>query len=214
MEKIQKRSRPPQGYYKFLENTPIARDRIMCDRNPDVLGIYQAERIVAKKIHNGKALFMVHWHGYCPSENTWEPKLHLPPELLEAFQNLNPDLVRVEEARERIGLIFKRGMKVPLQHEESIEIRHDVVRFLFPNLPAQLQQKPTEINDRELEDAGLGPYIERTINANGNRCRIVQLTLRLLLSKSPSFYRDGKKVSRPVERLRVVFRKKYLTGAL
>lgn len=76
----------------------------------------------------------------------------------------------MEEARERIGLTFERGMKVPLQHEEPIEICHDVVRFLFPNPPAQLQQKPTEINDRELEDAGLGPYIERTINANGNRC--------------------------------------------
>lgn len=183
MEKIQKRSRPPQGYYKILENAAIARDRKICDRNPDVLGIYQAERIVAKKIHNGKALFMVNWHGYCPSENTWEPKVRLPPELLEALWNSDPDLVRVEEARERIGLTFERGMKVPLQHEEPIEICHDVVRFLFPNAPAQLQQKPTEINDRELEDAGLGPYIERTINANGNRCRIAQLTLWLLLSK-------------------------------
>ena len=68
--------------------------------------------------------------------------------------------MRVEEARERIGVIFEKGMKVPLQHEESIEIRHDVVRFLFPNLPAQLQQKPTDINGRELEDAGLGPYTD------------------------------------------------------
>lgn len=85
MEKIQKRSRPPQSYYKILENAAIARDRKICDRNPDVLGIYQAERIVAKKIHNGKALFMVNWHGYCPSENTWEPKVRLPPELLEAL---------------------------------------------------------------------------------------------------------------------------------
>lgn len=112
MEKIQKRGRQPQGYYKILENAAIARDRKICGRNPDVLGIYQAERVVAKKIHNGKALFMVHWHGYCPSKNTWEPKVHLPPELLEAFRNPDPDLVRVEEARERIGLTFERGMKV------------------------------------------------------------------------------------------------------
>ena len=61
-------------------------------------------------------------------------------------------------------------MKVSLQHEESIEIRHGVVRFLFPNLPANL------------------------------------------LSKSSSFYCDGKKVSRPVERLRVVLRKKYIAA--
>lgn len=96
---------------------------------------------------------MVKWQGHCASENTWEPKLHLPPELIEAFESPDPDSVRVEEARERIALVFERGMKVPLQHEESIEIRHDLVRVLFPNLPAQIQLKPTKISDQELEDA-------------------------------------------------------------
>ena len=184
----------------------------MCDDRPDVLGVYQAERIVAKKMRNGKPLFMVKWQGYCSSENTWEPKPHLPTELIQAFESPDPNPVRVEEARERIALVFERGMKVPLQHEESIGIRHDVVRFLFPNLPAQIQLRPTEIADQELEDAGLGPYVERTINSNGSRCRIIQLTFRLLLSKSPSLYDGEKKGSRPVERLRIAFRKKYIAG--
>lgn len=35
----------------------------MCDKKPDVLGVYQAERIVAKKFRNGKPLFMVKWLG-------------------------------------------------------------------------------------------------------------------------------------------------------
>ena len=103
-------------------------------------------------------------------------------------------------------------MKVPLQHEESIEIRHDVVRYLFPDLPTQLQLKPTEISDQELKDSGLDPYVERIINTNGSRCRVVQLTFRLLLSKSLWFYQDDKKVSRTVERLRVAFRKQYFAG--
>ena len=93
---------------------------------------------------------------------------------------------------------------------EQFSIFLDVVRVLFPNVPAQIQLKPTEISDQELEDAGLGPYVERIINANGSRCRVIQLTFRLLLSKSPSFYHGEKKISRPVERLRIVFRKKYL----
>ena len=105
-------------------------------------------------------------------------------------------------------------MKVPLQYEESIEIRRDVVRFLFPNIPVELQAAATDICDQELHDAGLAPYMERTINANGSRCRIVQLTFRLLLSKSPAFYHEDKKVCRPVERLRVVFRKKYQANTL
>lgn len=183
---MEKRCRPPQGYYKSLETAVLSRDRKKCNKRLDVLVIYQAEPIVGKKIVNGKPMFMVNWENFCTCENTWKPKA-------EAFENPEPDPVRVEEAKERIGLVFERGMKVPLQHEESIEIRHDVVHFLFPILPAQLQLAPTDISDQE--EAGLSLYVERTINANGNRCRIVQLTFLLLLSKSPTFYCDGKKVS-------------------
>ena len=32
-------------------------------------------------------MFMVKWQTYCASENTWEPKAHLPSELLETFEN-------------------------------------------------------------------------------------------------------------------------------
>ena len=210
---MEKRCHPPQTCNKSLETTVLSRYRI-CDRKPDVLGAIEVERIVAKKICNGKPLFMIKWQGYCSSQNTWEPRTRVPPELIEAFETPDPDPVRVEEARERIGLVFERGMKVPLQYEESIEIRHDVVRFLFPNLPARIQATPTNISDQDLHNARLTPYVERTINANGNRCRIVQLTLRLLLSKSPAFYYEGKKVSRPVERLRVDFRKQYIAVTL
>ena len=73
---MEKRCRPPQGFYKSLDSIAISRASIMCDKKPDVLGVYQAERIVAKKFRNGKPLFMVKWLGYCASENTWEPKAH------------------------------------------------------------------------------------------------------------------------------------------
>ena len=210
---MEKRYRPPQGYYKSLETTVLSRSRI-CDRKPHLLGVFEAERIFAKKICSGKPLLMIKWQGYSSSQKTWEPKTHLPPELIEAFETPDPDPVRIEEARERIDLVFERGMKVPLQYEETIEIRHDVVRFLFPNLPARIQATQTNICDQELHNAGLTPYVERTIKANGNRCRIVQLTFRLLLSKSPTFYYEGKKVSRPVELLRIVLRKQYMAVTL
>ena len=163
---MEKRSRPPQGYYKSLETSVVSRAR-MCDRKPEVLGVFDAERIIAKKINSGKPLFMIKWQGYCSSQNTWEPKAHLTPELIEAFENPDPDPVRVDEARERIGLVFEREMKVPLQYEESVEIRHDVIRFLFPNISVELQAAATDICDQELHDAGLAPYVERTINAMG-----------------------------------------------
>lgn len=82
----------------------------MCDRKPEVLGVFDAERIVAKKICHGKPLFMIKWQGYCSSQNAWEPKTHLPPELIKAIKNPDPaDPVRMEETRERIGLVLKEG---------------------------------------------------------------------------------------------------------
>ena len=121
-----------------------------------------------------RLMFMVKWKNFCACENTWEPKAHLPSELIEAFENPEPDPVRVEEARERIGLVFERGMKVPLQHLESIEIRHDVARFLFPILLAQLQLAPTDISDQDLKEAGLplvrGADNQRPMETSAGSC--------------------------------------------
>ena len=196
----EKRPRTSLVFYKCISEFPA---------KPEVLGAFEAERIVAKKFVKGKPQYMVKWFNLCASKKTWEPKDDLPLDLVEAFENPDPDPVRVEEARERIGLVFERGMKVPLQYEESIEIRHDVVRFLFPRLPCDIRATPVNIDDQDLHSAGLFTYKERTINANGSRCRVVQLTFRLLLSNSPAFYQEEKKVSRPIEPLRIVFRKSY-----
>ena len=70
---MDKRCRPPQGYYKVLETAVVSRDRKKFNSKPDVLGINQGERIVAKKNFNGKPMFMVKWQTYCASENSWEP---------------------------------------------------------------------------------------------------------------------------------------------
>ena len=90
--------------------------------------------------------------------HTWEPKDHLPADLVEAFENPDPDPVPVEEARERIGLVFERGMKVPLKYEESIKIRHNLVHFLFPSLPADFRAMPINLQDQDLQRAGLETY--------------------------------------------------------
>ena len=108
---MEKRCRPPPGYYKSLETAVLSRDRKKSSKRPDVLGIYQAERIVGKKIFNGKPMFMVKWKNFWACENTREPKAYLPSELIEAFENPEPDPVRVEEARERIGLVLKGEWK-------------------------------------------------------------------------------------------------------
>lgn len=144
--KMEKRSRPSQGYYKNPTTTSISCARLKWDRKQEVLCLFEAERIVARKVHDGKSFYMVKWHGYCASQNTWELKVHLPTELIKTFDFPDPE---PEEAWERIGLIFERELKVPLQYEELIEICHDVARLLFPNLPAEIQVSPVDISNKD-----------------------------------------------------------------
>ncbi|CAH3025964.1 unnamed protein product, partial [Porites evermanni] len=92
--------RPSLGFYKCISEFPAISRKRICERKPEVLGTLEAERIVAKNFVKGKPQYMVKWfHFY----------------LVEAFENPDPDPVRVEEARERISLVFERVMKVPLQ---------------------------------------------------------------------------------------------------
>ena len=79
------------------DGSGFRRAGIKCESKPYVLCVYQAERMVAKKIRQGKLTFMVKWEGYCSSENAWEPKPHLPSELIEAFESPDPNPARVEE---------------------------------------------------------------------------------------------------------------------
>ena len=104
--------RPSLGFYKCISEFPAISRKRICERKPEVLGTFEAERIVAKNFVKGKPQYMVKWFHFCASDWTLA---HLPLDLVEAFENPDPDPVRVEEARERIGLVFERGMKVPLQ---------------------------------------------------------------------------------------------------
>ena len=39
--------------------------------------------LLRKKVGSGKPVYMIQWQGYCPSQNTWEPRVHLPAEMIE-----------------------------------------------------------------------------------------------------------------------------------
>ena len=54
---------------------------------------YKAEQIVAKKIHRGKALYLVCWKGYSGEDDSWEPLEHFTScrELVEAFEEREQD---------------------------------------------------------------------------------------------------------------------------
>ena len=137
-----KRARHQPGFYATLLNN-------VCDRacnskyrpkvKPTVMGIYEVERIVAKRVKGRKTEYFIHWQNYSPSENTWEPAEHLPEDLIAAFENRSVDPIHADERKERLSVLFEKGLKMPLARNETIPLLHDVLRAIFPGLPSDLR---------------------------------------------------------------------------
>ena len=141
---MSKRARHQPGFYATLLND-------VCDRGcskyrpkvkPTVMGVYEVERIVAKRVKGGKAEYFIQWQNYSPTENSWEPAEHLPEDLIAAFENRSVDPLRADECRERLALLFEKGLKASLACNETITMRHDVLRAIFPGLPSDLRGTP------------------------------------------------------------------------
>jgi len=182
---------------------------------PTVIGVYEVERVVAKRNQAGKTEYFVQWKHYSPTENTWEPAEHLPEELIAVFENRSVDPLRADECRERLALLFEKGLKSPLAYTETITMRHDVLRSIFPDLPSDLRGTPSLISERELISAGLASSLKKCLTVTGGGCRVVTpVSLKLFLGKSPAFLDEqGRKAaSRPVEKVQVKFTKSYFTG--
>ena len=121
-----KRARHPPGFYASLFDD--ARDR-GCNlkywpkSKPIAVGVYEVERSVAKRIQGNRSEFFVQW---------WELSEHIPEELIAAFESRCVDPVRTDECKERLALLFEKGLKSPFGCNETITMRHDVLRSIFP----------------------------------------------------------------------------------
>ena len=212
---IIKQARHPQGFNTSLFADALDRG---CDlkyrpkSKPIALGVYQVESIVAKRNQGSKSEFFVQCKDYSSAENTWELSEHIPEELIAAFESRCVDPVRTDECKERLALLFERGLKSPLGCNETIIMRHDVLRLIFPGLPSALRSTPYLVSEEELFTAGLGPYLKRILPVTGSSCHVnTPVKLKLLLGKSPAFLDvSGRKTSsRPVEKVQVQFTKRF-----
>ena len=121
------------------------------------------------------------------------------------------DPLRADECRERLALLFEKGLKSPLACNETITMRHDVVRALFPGLPSDLRGSPYLASEEELIAAGLGPYLKKCLTVKGGGCRVdAPVNLKLFLGKSL----ERKTASRPVEKVQIKFTKSYFAGRI
>lgn len=112
-----KRARHQPGFYATLVHN-------VCDRacnskyrpkvKPTVMGVYEVERVVAKRVKGRNTEYFINWQNYSPCENTWEPAEHLPEDLIAAFENRSVDPLCAYECRERLSLLSEKGLKMPM----------------------------------------------------------------------------------------------------
>lgn len=214
-----KRPRFAPGFYSSLFSV-YSDDCFNFKYRPDtktsvLMGTYGVERVVAKRFRGKKAEYFIKWQGYSSTENTWEPEEHLTAELIAAFHDPYVDPERVDECKERLALLLEKGLKSPNStYDETLVIRHDVIRSLFPKLSLHLDT--SSVTEEELVEAGLASSLKKCLTVTGGGCSVITpLKMKMFLGKSPIFLKeDGsrKLASRPIEKVKVTFRKAYHRG--
>lgn len=217
-EIMSKRARRPVGFYASCLNgdpDPIFRKKYRPNTKPRVMGVYEVERVVAKRLRGNKAEYFVKWKDYSRTENTWEPSEHLPAELIAAFECRSVEPRRLEECRERLELLFEAGLKRPFEYCETLTMSHDVVRSLFPKMPSDLRGSPYLVGEEELVEAGLASSLKKCLTVTGAGRRVnPPVAVKLFIGRSLAFLdKHGHKTARrPVEKVQVKFTKKCFPG--
>ena len=217
---MSKRARHQPGFYVTLLNDECDRAcnlKYRPKEKPSVMGVYEVKRIVAKQVRGGEAEYFIQWQNYSPSKNTWEPAEHLSEDLIALFENRSVDPLRADEYRERLALLFEKGLKSPTACHETVTTRHDVLRAMFPGLPSDLHGSPYLVNEEELIAAGIGSSLKKCLTVTGGGCRVnTPINLKLFLGKSLSFLDEqGRKIaSCPVEKVQIKFSKSYFGGCV
>ena len=139
----------------------------------------------------------------------------MPEEIVVAFENRSVDPLRADECRERLSLLFEKGLKASLACKETITMWHDIIRAIFPGLPSDLHRSPYLATEEELIAAVLGSSLKKCLTVTGGGCQVdAPVHRKLFLGKSLAFLDEhGRKTaSRPVERVQVKFTKSYFSG--
>ena len=143
----------------------------------------------------------MNWAGYRPEEATWEPAAHIPAWLLEDFEKPSHDEALICDSRERLSLVFERGLEAHLLVDASLEMKHAVFRALFPTIKPALSSSWQEISEEDFHRARFQHQLEKIVTRTAARSSFRSL------SNSVWDDKGQKAVTRCVQRVKLQFRK-------
>ena len=71
------------------------------------------------------------------------------------------------KGRERLALLFEKGLEAPLACNKDISMQHDVMRAHFPGLPSDLRTTPYLADEDEMITADMGLYPKKCLTDDG-----------------------------------------------
>ena len=83
----EKQPHPSRGFYRCIREFPAISRKRICERKPELLGTFEAERIVAKKFVKGKPQYMSFKQRLYLTLNLLIAKLLISPKKINLSNN-------------------------------------------------------------------------------------------------------------------------------
>lgn len=92
-------------------------------------GLYEVDRLVAKRINNGQTEYEVKWKGYSEKHNTWEPEENMKKKWLERYERSHNLPVKKTPKKKR-AYTKKKTNKVLKEEDLESEEEYEVEKIL------------------------------------------------------------------------------------
>ncbi|XP_028418649.1 chromobox protein homolog 8-like [Dendronephthya gigantea] len=197
-------TRERQGVPYFLLNKLSTVDIVYDEtkrkkiKKTKIVGIFEAERVIARRKVNKEVKYLVKWKDYSSFESTWEPEHHISRASLRYFENPKPHTNDVIECVDRLRKEVVASLKHRWPEQKlTVEFRHDVYNYLFGGKGKAAEQKSwTLFEEQDFVNCGLPNNWNCRYDKHGDGVKMLfPVKMRKFLGRSAKcFVKEGESI--------------------